>query len=324
MCRLRLPGAPWVPADDVEPVEQVVAVDGLGLRRQVVPPSPGPPGLTSSAPIRLSGSAPGGGPRRVIRPRWDRRSRAGPREPLARSDRCHWSIGVIHLRAGRRRRRGSTSSVCSGRLVGRVVRTRDRQQREGAGDGDGAPNGLTIHIGIVRREGTGPGRVHEADLAGKPPRGDAPPPGCHPEIQGSMSGCSPTPSPGRVRTVDGWPTLRAPRRHESHQVRSPGLPAVEAMAGRRGRRSRRRHGDEHRPQQHVRVVGRSPSHDSRRPPIRWLSGRTSERVCIGPVMTSRGGPPPPSRNIGMNSRLPKRAGGPAAGHQRRRGRRRWR
>ena len=37
----------------------------------------------------------------------------------------------------------------------------------------------------------------------------------------------------------------------------------------------------------------------------WLSGITSEIVCIGPVITSRGGPPPPRRNIGTNSRLPK-------------------
>ena len=48
----------------------------------------------------------------------------------------------------------------------------------------------------------------------------------------------------------------------------------------------------------------APSQERRSPPTRWLSGSTSDRVCIGPVITSRGGPPPPSRNIGTKTRLP--------------------
>ena len=51
----------------------------------------------------------------------------------------------------------------------------------------------------------------------------------------------------------------------------------------------------------------------------WESGRASEIVCMGPVMTARGGPPPPRRNRGNEHEVADGVGRATSGHDRAQG-----
>ena len=52
---------------------------------------------------------------------------------------------------------------------------------------------------------------------------------------------------------------------------------------------------------------------SGRPPTTCVRGMASAMLRIGPLITSRGGPPPPSRKMGTNRRLPRAAADRAVG-----------
>ena len=83
-------------------------------------------------------------------------------------------------------------------------------------------------------------------------------------------------------------------------------------------------GHEGRPPQGVGVVGR-PEPTGASPPMTWLYGiprRWEHRIRPGHHPLPRGGPPPPSRNIGTNRRLPKAPSGPGSRHHAPRYRRR--